>query len=101
MNGVSTEYTNALGPGPGGSKLVFIKAYYDVDEFEFSFDFLSANDVDHLHMLVANGQATYLGDSVPLTKALSHLETGEMVYVCVCVYVCIYICVCMYVLVGK
>ncbi len=76
VNGERSEYKNALGPGPGGSKVVFIKEYKNVDGFEFSFDFWSSNEVDHLHMLVANGQATYMGDSVPLTRALSHLETG-------------------------
>ncbi len=70
---------------------MYVKKFEDVERFDYSFEFSSSNSMDHLHMLVANAQATYLGDFVPLTKALSHLQSGALVmYTCInVVYVCI------------
>eukprot|EP00960_Hanusia_phi_P032431 749850-Hanusia_phi.AAC.1 len=72
INGVNETFLNSA--EEEGGKRLFFHMFSDVDTLSFDFLFLSSNADDRLHLFVSNGQAAYLGDSLPLSAAQREQE---------------------------
>uniref|UniRef100_A0A7S0Z481 Uncharacterized protein n=1 Tax=Hemiselmis tepida TaxID=464990 RepID=A0A7S0Z481_9CRYP len=77
INNRTARMTNLASPGPGGERRVYWEVFRDVGAVDFSFNFTSADEVDHLHMLVSAAEAVYVGDDASKAKALSLLGASD------------------------
>lgn len=77
INGESETFLNQREFGPGKYKLQYRKVFRGVRDLHFRFNWTSTVDRDHLHMLASNGEVTYLGDNLPLSRAEEMLGESD------------------------
>eukprot|EP00283_Hemiselmis_rufescens_P005456 CAMPEP_0173430836 /NCGR_PEP_ID=MMETSP1357-20121228/9158_1 /TAXON_ID=77926 /ORGANISM="Hemiselmis rufescens, Strain PCC563" /LENGTH=443 /DNA_ID=CAMNT_0014395241 /DNA_START=10 /DNA_END=1341 /DNA_ORIENTATION=- len=73
LNNRTKVMHNLAAPGPGGERQVYWEVFDGVSAVDFSFNFTSRDEVDHMHMLVSGAEAVYVGDDASKAKALSLL----------------------------
>jgi len=77
INGYTQRFLNAIQELGDLNKLVFYQTVNDTKVIDFKFIWKSSNIHTHLHLFAAPGTAAFIGDILPLNKALSRLQLGK------------------------